>query len=61
MEYTGRGVKHVRGNGHGDHYVKIKITVPKKLSHKQKELLESLQKEESGEPSEEKKSKGWFS
>jgi DnaJ-class molecular chaperone len=60
IRLSGRGVKHIRGGGHGDHYVKIKVEIPKKLSHRQKELLEELQKEESGDVSNEKKSKGWF-
>lgn len=59
IRLSGRGVKHLRGGGRGDHYVKIKVTVPKNLSHKQKELLEALQQEDSGASSE-KKSKGWF-
>jgi len=57
IRLSGRGVKRIRGGGRGDHYVRIKVAVPKKLTHKQKELLEALQKEES---TEEKKSKGWF-
>ncbi len=60
IRLSGRGVQRVRGGGRGDHYVKIKIVVPKKLTHKQKELLEALQKEEAGDSTEEKKSKGWF-
>lgn len=54
IRLSGRGVKHVRGSGKGDHYVKIKVTVPKKLSNKQKELLEEFEKESS------KGGKGWF-
>lgn len=62
IRLSGRGVTRLRGGGRGDHYVKIRIMVPKKLSHKQKELLEALQNEESPEnASEDKKSKGWFS
>jgi len=38
----GRGVPHVRGNGRGDQYVRIKITVPKHLTRRQKELLEEF-------------------
>ena len=34
-----RGVPHIRGSGNGDHYVGIKVTIPKNLSSKQKELL----------------------
>jgi DnaJ-class molecular chaperone len=44
IRLAGRGVKRVQGNGRGDHYVKIKVTVPKKLSRKQKELLEEFEK-----------------
>ncbi len=58
IRLSGRGVRRVRGTGRGDHYVKIKVTVPKKLSHKEKSLLEELQKEQS-DASDEKKSK-WF-
>lgn len=54
IRLSGRGVPRVRGGGAGDHYVKINVVVPKKLSTKQKELLEALQKEES------QKSKKWF-
>jgi molecular chaperone DnaJ len=54
VRLTGKGVQHVRGSGKGDHYVKIKIVVPKKLSNKQKELLEQFEKESS------KSGKGWF-
>lgn len=46
IRLSGRGVKHVRGSGKGDHYVKIVIQVPRKLSRTQKELLEALRKEE---------------
>ena len=60
IRLSGRGIQRIRGGGRGDHYVRIKLTVPKKLSHKQKELLEELQREESGESSQDKKNKGWF-
>ena len=46
-----KGVSHIRGSGKGDHYVHIKITVPKNLSSKQKELLKEFQKS---------KKSGWF-
>jgi DnaJ-class molecular chaperone len=46
VRLSGRGVPRLRGSGRGDHYVKIKIVVPKKLSRRQKELLEDLEKEE---------------
>lgn len=55
IRLSGRGVPRIRGGGTGDHYVKVVVTVPKKVSGKQKELLEQLQKEEGN------KGKGWFS
>lgn len=54
IRLSGKGVKHVRGSGKGDHYIKIKVTIPKKLSGKQKELLEEFEKESA------KSGKGWF-
>lgn len=41
-----RGIQHLRGSGRGNHYVRIKVVVPKKLTKNQKDLLEALQKEE---------------
>lgn len=46
------GVAHVRGRGRGDHFVKVRVTVPDKLSGKQREILEEFKKESSR--------KGWF-
>lgn len=48
----GKGVSHVQSQGKGDHYVKIKVTVPKNLTAKQKELLKELDSESS--------KKSWF-
>lgn len=47
-----KGVPHVRGSGKGDHYVKIKIVIPKQVTRRQRELLEELS-QESGK-------KSWF-
>lgn len=47
-----RGVKQVNGSGHGDHYVQVKIVVPKSLSSEQKELLKQFEGS--------KKKSGWF-
>ena len=52
IRLRGKGVPHLQGSGRGDHYVRIKITVPKHLTHRQRELLEQLE--------EEKNKKGWF-
>lgn len=46
-----KGVRHVRGTGKGDHYVQVKIVVPKNLSSEQKELLRKFDGA---------KKKGWF-
>jgi molecular chaperone DnaJ len=47
LRLPGRGVKNHRG-GTGDHFVRIRVMVPKKLTAKQKELLEAFRREESG-------------
>lgn len=51
VRLRGKGVKMLRGAGHGDHYIRIKITIPKNLTGKQRELL----KEFDGQ-----KKSGWF-
>lgn len=48
-----RGAPYVRSTKRGDHYVRIKVVVPKTLTSKQKELLKQF--EEEG-----KKKKSWF-
>ncbi len=47
-----KGIHHVRGSGKGDHYVQIKVTVPKNLSARQKDLLHEFDSS--------KKKSGWF-
>ncbi len=54
IRLNGRGMPHLRGSGRGNHYVRIKVSVPKKLNKKQKELLEEFRKEEL------QGKKGWF-
>ncbi len=51
IRLKGHGVTHLRGKGHGDHFVRIRVIVPTKLKGRQKELLREFQKENS---------KGWF-
>ncbi len=53
IRLKGKGVKHVRGTGQGDHYVKIKVVVPVHLNAKQKELLKEFKEASQGK-------KGWF-
>lgn len=52
IRLRGKGVKMLRGSGHGDHYVRIRVTVPKTLTGYQKELLREFE--------EGKKKTGWF-
>ena len=51
IRLKGKGIAHVRGSGKGDHYVRIKIVVPKNLSSRQKELLKEFDSS---------KKHGWF-
>jgi DnaJ-class molecular chaperone len=51
IRLRGKGVRMLRGSGHGDHYVRIKITIPKNLSAHQKELLKEF---------DDSKKHGWF-
>jgi curved DNA-binding protein len=46
LRLKGEGIPHLKGKGKGDAYVRIFIKVPKKLTAKQKELVESLAKED---------------
>lgn len=45
LRISGKGIPHFSGFGRGDLYVKLNIKTPKKVSKKQKELLEKLKKE----------------
>lgn len=52
IRIKGKGVKHVNSSSYGDHYVRVQIEIPQKLSTRQKELLEEL----AGES----KKRSWF-
>lgn len=52
IRLRGKGVKMLRSNSFGDHYVKIKVMVPKNLNTRQKELLKEFDSE--------KKKSSWF-
>lgn len=42
----GKGIKNLHSNSFGDHLVEVKVKVPKKISRRQKELLENLATED---------------
>ena len=44
VRLRGEGIKHLRGRGKGDLYVRIIVKIPEKLSKDEKELIEQLQK-----------------
>jgi molecular chaperone DnaJ len=48
-----KGVPHIRGSAKGNHYIRIKIKIPKNITSNQKKLLQEF--EEEG-----KKKKSWF-
>jgi len=49
LRLRGQGLN-IRGGGRGDHFVKLRIAVPKKLSAEEKRLFEELQKVSSFNP-----------
>lgn len=49
MRLKGRGIHDVRGYGRGDQIVQIAVEIPKKLSARQRELLEEFAREEGEE------------
>lgn len=42
LKLKSRGIPHLRSDGRGDHLVTVSVEVPRKLSKKQKQLLEEL-------------------
>jgi len=50
MRMNGKGIKKVSGYGYGDHYIHIKIDIPKELDHKQKAILQAYAEMESDTP-----------
>ena len=43
IRLRGKGVPHLHGSGSGDHYVRIKVAIPKHLTGKQRELLKEFE------------------
>lgn len=56
----GKGAPSVRGTGHGDQHVKVKVQVPKKISAEQAEHLRAFA-EESGYGKTKEQKDGFFS
>lgn len=50
IRLSGKGLKKIDGLGYGDHYVNIKITIPKQLTDKQRALLQAYAELESNTP-----------
>lgn len=53
IRLRGKGIPRLRGTGKGDHYVRIKVAIPRTLTRRQRELLEEFQRESLGK-------KSWF-
>lgn len=54
IRLSGKGVPYLRGSGKGNHYVRIKVVVPKSLTKRQRELLQELKSESANQK------KSWF-
>jgi len=50
IRLSGKGLKKVTGIGYGDHYVTIKVLVPKQLTDKQRALLQAYAELETDTP-----------
>jgi len=53
IRLKGKGITHLRGSGKGDHYIRVKVIIPKNLTGKQKKILEEFEVESH-------KKKSWF-
>ncbi|MDZ4256831.1 MAG: DnaJ C-terminal domain-containing protein, partial [archaeon] len=56
----GKGIPHLKGNAHGDFFVRVRVQVPSKISKREKELLEELRGLEKGPPTKSPKKKGFL-
>jgi len=50
IRLTGKGMKNMNSFGYGDHYVNLKISVPRKLNEKQQALLQAYAELEEDTP-----------
>jgi len=45
IRLSGKGLKHLRGSGRGDFYVKLKVMLPERLSRRARQVVEDLRTE----------------
>ena len=45
VRLSGKGMKHLRGSGRGDFYIKLKVMLPDKLSKRGRDLVQQLENE----------------
>ncbi len=45
IRLSGKGIKHLKGGGRGDLYIKLKVMLPERLSRRAKDLLKTLASE----------------
>src|SRR5699024_4054090 len=50
VRLRGKGAPNVRGQGHGDQHVKVRVVTPTKLTDEQKELLKQFNQSTDNEP-----------
>lgn len=43
IRIKGKGVPFIRGSGRGDHYVRVKVEIPKRISQEERQLYQKLQ------------------
>lgn len=60
VRLSGQGIKHLRGSGRGDEYVRLLVSVPEKITQRQKELLEEFVYTEQGRSKDNNQKKSWF-
>ncbi len=60
IRLSGKGVPRIRSTGRGDHYVKIKLHVPTKLTKEQRDLLERLNQVSGSSSKGSEQKKSWF-
>lgn len=55
FRFKGKGIKNVRSNRYGDLYVKVNVVIPRKLTDKERDIIEKLSEEFGEDPNHGKK------